>query len=485
MRLIINNKIFMNKIFIFGLLIFSCLLVHSSFGQTNAVEPFEQGGEFVFDRNSVSNLTPEQYAEIERRCNENVKLLGLDTIEKSTLSVALNWPLRAKAGFNDCSFYVISAYADHNSGSGSTDYNGGTNSYNGHRGTDIATFPFHFYKMDSNQVEVIAAAAGTIIDKHDGAFDRNCAGNTDTANYVIIQHADLSRVFYWHMKSGKVTTKAIGQTVAVGEYLGVVGSSGSSSGPHLHFEVWSGSNSSTLIDPYAGINNSWNTSSWWASQKPYTEPAILKASVHTTDITFPGCDTTEIPNESTSYTIPFHGPGLSPGYAKFYIFMRNETSGTTVNMSILNPNLTVFSSWTHNCTTNYIASSWGYSKLLPTTQGTYTFQAVYNGISCSQTFDIINAISGIKETNSLSQLQVFPNPACDEITISGNDLNNGNYKFTLKNIVGQIMFENIVNVENSSLQKTFSISGLSDGIYFLSTEIENIINIRKIIKLSH
>ena len=46
--------------------------------------------------------------------------------------------------------------------------------------------------MDSNLVEVIAAAPGVILDKHDGEFDRNCASTSSNANYVVIQHTDGS-----------------------------------------------------------------------------------------------------------------------------------------------------------------------------------------------------------------------------------------------------------------------------------------------------
>jgi murein DD-endopeptidase MepM/ murein hydrolase activator NlpD len=240
-------------------------------------------------------ITPQQYEMIDRQVAENLKLLKLDIVEhKDALTTSLSWPLQAAAGFTDCSYYIVTAYVDENLSAGSIgDYNCGTNTYDTHKGTDICSWPFPFYKMDHSQVEVIAAAPGTIIAKDDFHFDRHCASSTDTANYVIIQHADGSCALYWHMKSGSVTSKSIGQSVVTGEYLGVVGSSGSSSGPHLHFEVWTTTVSSSYNDPYFGTCNVLNGSSWWVSQKPYTEPAILKASVHTTDAVIPGCDTTE------------------------------------------------------------------------------------------------------------------------------------------------------------------------------------------------
>jgi murein DD-endopeptidase MepM/ murein hydrolase activator NlpD len=339
-------------------------------------------------------ITPEQYAQIEQQIAYNIEAYHIpQTAQKGQMITALNWPLRLAAGVNDCSFYTISAYVDQNTTAGTyTDWNCGTNSYDGHRGTDIATYPFHFYKMDHDQVEVIAAAPGVIINKVDGNFDKNCATNSLTANYLVVQHADGSTVLYFHMKKNSLTSKSIGQSVALGEYLGVVGSSGNSSGPHLHFEVWNGSTNATRVDPYAGSCNTLNANSWWVAQKPYTEPAVIKASVHTTDIVVPACPSTETTNESTCYVRPFQGAGLPANAAKFYTFYRNETAGMTTTFSILNPDGSVFTSWTANSTTSYNASYRSYTKTLPTNTGTYTFKAVYNGVTCSSTFDVINAV---------------------------------------------------------------------------------------------
>jgi murein DD-endopeptidase MepM/ murein hydrolase activator NlpD len=406
-------------------------------------------------------ISAQAYQMLDEECVKNSQRYAPHNYsQKANAITPLIWPLQAGGGLTDCSFYFISAHVDQDFAATTyKDYTCGTITYDGHKGTDIAIGPFPFYKMDNNQVEVHAAAAGTIIAWHDGEFDRQCLGSGSNvlANSIVVQHADGSCALYWHMKKNSLTPKVVGQTVAAGEYLGVVGSSGSSSGPHLHFEVWSGNTSATYNDPFSGTCNSLNASTWWVSQKPYTEPAIVKASVHTTDYVAPACGTTEVSNESTSYTIPFQGAGMSPGYAKFYIFIRNETPGDVASMKILNPGGTVYSAWTATSTTAYKFSYKAYSKLLPTAQGTYTFETTYNGITCSQNFDIVNP-SGIDQVNSLSNLNIYPNPS------AGLKIETGNVTdatVEVYNALGDVIFK------SEKIIPEIDLSTQTKGIYFL------------------
>ena len=55
-------------------------------------------------------------------------------------------------------------------------------------------------------------------------------------NYIIIRHPWGEFSLYAHMKPGSATVKP-GQTVKAGDVIGLVGSSGSSTEPHLHFQV--------------------------------------------------------------------------------------------------------------------------------------------------------------------------------------------------------------------------------------------------------
>lgn len=55
-------------------------------------------------------------------------------------------------------------------------------------------------------------------------------------NYVSIQHNDGSVAHYWHLQKDGAMVNA-GDTVKVGQWIGLSGNTGYSAFPHLHFEV--------------------------------------------------------------------------------------------------------------------------------------------------------------------------------------------------------------------------------------------------------
>ncbi len=76
-----------------------------------------------------------------------------------------------------------------------------------------------------------AAAGGTVIVASEG-------WNGGYGNYVMISHGNGYTTLYAHMSS---VACYVGQTVSMGDTIGYVGSTGNSTGPHLHFEVRAGS----------------------------------------------------------------------------------------------------------------------------------------------------------------------------------------------------------------------------------------------------
>lgn len=115
------------------------------------------------------------------------------------------------------------------------DYTGGLMTYDGHDGVDLTIRDF--YQMDTG-VDVVSARAGVVHRVHDGEPDRNTSWDDGlVANAITIVHRDGTVALYAHLKKYSILPKQ-GDIVAIGQKLGEVGSSGRSTNPHLHFEVF-------------------------------------------------------------------------------------------------------------------------------------------------------------------------------------------------------------------------------------------------------
>ena len=160
-----------------------------------------------------------------------------------------------------------------------TNYAGDPWCYDEHDGTDYL-LDGTWEAMDSGSVAILAAADGVVVETHDGEYDRchgdlttfevSCDGYPMVANKVVLEHEGGYRTSYLHMMKGSVAV-AVGDAVTCGDSLGLVGSSGRSSQPHLHFELQDADG--LVIDPYAGEFSQPET--WWVSQgEPDELPAI-------------------------------------------------------------------------------------------------------------------------------------------------------------------------------------------------------------------
>ncbi len=86
--------------------------------------------------------------------------------------------------------------------------------------------------------QVVAADGGTVIDVYNSCYHNwpkngSCGCNGGYGNYVMIDHGNGKVTIYAHLTNAVVST---GQTVSKGQTLGYVGSTGHSTGAHLHFE---------------------------------------------------------------------------------------------------------------------------------------------------------------------------------------------------------------------------------------------------------
>ena len=100
-------------------------------------------------------------------------------------------------------------------------------SYEWHDAVDIGA---------SSGTAIYAANSGTVVSSFSGCshYSSWCSCGGGYGNYIWILHDNGYETIYGHMSSTAVST---GQYVAAGQKIGYVGSTGWSTGPHLHFEL--------------------------------------------------------------------------------------------------------------------------------------------------------------------------------------------------------------------------------------------------------
>ncbi|MEG1506002.1 MAG: M23 family metallopeptidase [Bacilli bacterium] len=99
--------------------------------------------------------------------------------------------------------------------------------YKFHSGVDIASPNEHF---------IIAAKTGKIITATTGCIEGNLSCGGGYGNHVIIEHIDGIKTTYAHLKEDSIRV-SVGDEVSQGQIIGNMGSTGSSTGRHLHFGV--------------------------------------------------------------------------------------------------------------------------------------------------------------------------------------------------------------------------------------------------------
>jgi murein DD-endopeptidase MepM/ murein hydrolase activator NlpD len=324
---------------------------------------------------------------------EEARLIAAKLLPPATKVTGMIWPLAPNPGAG-IDLHGISNFVDLNPSFPNQlrDYTCAERTYDkpdgyNHGGTDIFIWPFPWQLMDDGVVDIVAAAPGVIVGKVDGNDDRSCSFNApNTPNYVLVRHSDGTVGVYLHMKRGSVTTKAMGSAVVAGEYLGKVGSSGISTGPHLHFELReSTAGNAPAFDPFNGTCNARATA--WASQRPYRQSAITAIATHSGTPSLGACPTTV---DTPRYTDAYR-PGDS---AFFSVAYRDQARGQVTQMRLLRPDGSVEASFdfdmaeTGNTPPVYNASMWYFSQPIaanaPT--GTWTFEATFEGETKRKTF---------------------------------------------------------------------------------------------------
>lgn len=159
-------------------------------------------GKLEADHDALEKAEKELLAEADKLAKELEELAKKNSNTKYT-GGTMSWPLPGH-------YVITSKYGNR--------LHPVTKKYSLHTGVDIAG-------AGCNGDPVVAAAAGTVI---------KATYNTAYGNYVVIDHGGGISTLYAH--SSKLVVK-VGDKVKAGQEIMKVGTTGYSTGPHLHFEV--------------------------------------------------------------------------------------------------------------------------------------------------------------------------------------------------------------------------------------------------------
>jgi murein DD-endopeptidase MepM/ murein hydrolase activator NlpD len=175
-------------------------------------------------------------------------LLLVFAAARSVAAVELGLPVDCTPG-RDC---FIQNYVDNDPGPGRRDYACGPLSYDGHVGTDFRV-PDRAAMLRG--VAVVAAAPGVVRATRDGMADisiretgREAVAGREAGNSVLIDHGDGWETQYSHLRRDSVRVHP-GDRVKAGAVLGLIGLSGLTEFPHVHFEV---RHKGRPLDPFVG-----------------------------------------------------------------------------------------------------------------------------------------------------------------------------------------------------------------------------------------
>ncbi len=108
--------------------------------------------------------------------------------------------------------------------------------------------PILKYWRSHNGID-IGASYGTNIYASDGGIVVTSSYNESYGNYVMIAHGNGRYTLYAHMSQRLVS---VDDTVSQGSVIGLVGSTGYSTGPHIHFEIYE---NDVRVDPLQFFSN--------------------------------------------------------------------------------------------------------------------------------------------------------------------------------------------------------------------------------------
>lgn len=417
-------------------------------------------------------LASSQRTQIQEHLQRNIaelKTQGIIQEMDTRNNVMLTWPLAANESYEHYDYHGVSNFVDHDNDFPAqvVDYNCGERSYDtqegyNHPGTDFFLWPFAWNLMEANQIRVVAAAPGIIIEKMDGEADKNCDLSMEaTWNAIFIRHEDGSQAWYGHLKKNSLTSKTIGDAVQTGEFLGFVGSSGISSGPHLHLEVYD--NVGNLIDPFEG-ECSEDTGTQWLEQRPYYDSGLNRISTHDKPLTFSECPDIDIVHAQNEF--------CPEDTVFFAVFLRDQLAGQLLRHRVYSPDSSLLATWPNvlQGVAHYSASYWYFPVILPSDamEGDWWYEVEYLEQYYTHSFAVCRPLDDKKVSANFPTHGIAPNPIQDDFKTTIDIYITGTFIFEIRDITGRLLQSRKLELLVGQHELDFNISNCPQGVYLLT-----------------
>ena len=228
--------------------------------------------------------------------------------------------------------------------------------FDGSDGTDVDVPNLRW--MD-NGFPVLSMGAGYVVDVQDGHEDRNTSCSGDP-NSVVIRHDNGFVTIYTHMKKNSLRVRR-GDRVSTGTVLGVVGSSGCSTHPHVHTEVRDCTGD--VVDPFA--------EAMFTSPPAYATP-LRFMDVHVLDQEI---DTLELLADPPEDADVLFGNALSG----FGLTASGGGPGDRMTVEIWRPDGVLFDELSVTLTRELQRHHWWWNRRLGDWRGTWNMVVRFNG----------------------------------------------------------------------------------------------------------
>lgn len=248
----------------------------------------------------------------------------------------LDFPVDCRIG-EDC---WIFSFVDLDTGPTYSDHRCGARTYEAHKGTDIALTDA---RAAYHAVPVRAAANGIVVGLRDGVPDNELGeeptGNLgqECGNGVRLHHGGGWYTQYCHLQRSSVRVNR-DDVVAAGDVLGLVGNSGGSETPHLHFQV---SRDRTIIDPFTGREPS-DAPQCGAGQSMWSDAALGRFGAYEPSLIRNAGFAVAAPTRQAAQTTPppVQLPGNRPALY-LYAILYGALEGSSIRFKITGPDGTV------------------------------------------------------------------------------------------------------------------------------------------------